>query len=415
MPYILGESGKLADFKLKVTAVKPITTEDEQPLYINSSSTYKYGENGEEKLFNGHVGDGKNVFNLSKLILGNTGVIDITLRQVNVAAPATPAVNSTTITEGDKWLFLKLFGENNLGTLENNGMLVLRAAANTAKLDTTTTKIINNGYFVDETGQIRTVTGIISLTIKASSSGREETVASDGTITLKVDVETDAESKSFEWQRLVDGEWITITGAATETLDVAATDAGDYRCYIRVVNGSGTKGVELYNYTTVKVFTPTPPVNYYSITMPNVEGVTTTPAFGSYVREEGDYFFFSLTLDEAYSESKPVVKANDLVLEPDHNGQYSIYYVNSDIEISITGIEKNVPTGIDNPDDMKARAWGSNGTLYIRTPKAASVKVYSFAGILLKDLGNVSGDTQVNLGKGAYIVVIGQQSFKCRM
>lgn len=416
---------------LKVTIIKPITAETTDGLYIGSNDTYKDSENGTEKPFNGYIGDGENAFDVPKLVFDlQSNDITIALRNVKVATPAAPGAYSTTI-DGDNDLVLTLFGENSLGTVNNNGTMVIEAGDSTAVLDTVNTKITNNKYFTDASGQIRNVIGKAPLTILPSSSGWEETVLSTDSITLKVNIGkgTDA-TVLYSWERLVDKVWTAVpdanarTKAATAnapTLKIAAADAGDYRCNVTATyedEASNQATTTLYNYTTVKVSTPTPPTppaSYYSIVMPLVEGATTTPTHGSYSREEGDNFSFSLTLDEDYNASKPVVKANGVVIEPDEEGRYVIRNIYADTEITITGIEKNTATGIDNPDESAARVWSSNGTMHISTPVAAAVKVYSFAGVLLKDLGTVSGDTQLNLNKGAYIVVIGQQSFKCRM
>lgn len=90
-----------------------------------------------------------------------------------------------------------------------------------------------------------------------------------------------------------------------------------------------------------------PPVpTYYTVTLPEVEGVTTNPKAGTRTVEEGYSFSFALTLHEGYESSQPVVKANGIVVEPrESDGKYIIRNIEEDTEITIEGIIKDDPTG----------------------------------------------------------------------
>ena len=73
---------------------------------------------------------------------------------------------------------------------------------------------------------------------------------------------------------------------------------------------------------------------------------------------------------------------------------------------------KNSAVGIEEIAGNETKVWGTNGVLHIYTPQPATVYVLSFTGSVRKALGSVTGNHDVTLSKGAYIVVIGEKRFK---
>ena len=84
----------------------------------------------------------------------------------------------------------------------------------------------------------------------------------------------------------------------------------------------------------------------YPVTLPEGEGYT---IIGEPVAYYGRDYIFTLTLDESYSKSQVVVKANDVELTPRAEG-YVVPYVTNPQVITVSGVEENryiinLPTG----------------------------------------------------------------------
>ena len=81
---------------------------------------------------------------------------------------------------------------------------------------------------------------------------------------------------------------------------------------------------------------PPPTPVYYDVTLPSVEGATTDPAAGTYSVEAKESFRFFLTLDEAYSQSQPVVITDrgETITPRTSDGAYIVKTVHSDVSIS---------------------------------------------------------------------------------
>lgn len=163
--------------------------------------------------------------------------------------------------------------------------------------------------------------------------------------------------------------------------------------------------------------TPTPdPEPTINLTLPAIEGATTTPAAGTYEIEEGEGFSFVIVLDEDYDQSKPIVKVNGKVLEPDADGVYQLTRLSDDVTITIEGIVKNEedPTSISGAEDNVTKVWASHGYLHIQSYEAGTAYIISTNGKLHKILTLPEGETVTAMPQGVYIVRIGGQSYKLR-
>ena len=162
---------------------------------------------------------------------------------------------------------------------------------------------------------------------------------------------------------------------------------------------------------------PTPdPEPTINLTLPAIEGATTTPAAGTYEIEEGEGFSFVIVLDEDYDQSKPIVKVNGKVLEPDADGIYQLTRLSDDVTITIEGIVKNEedPTSISGAEDNVTKVWASHGYLHIQSYEAGTAYIISMNGKLHKILTLPEGETVTAMPQGVYIVRIGGQSYKLR-
>jgi len=167
---------------------------------------------------------------------------------------------------------------------------------------------------------------------------------------------------------------------------------------------------------------PPPTPVYYDVTLPSVEGATTDPAAGTYSVEAKESFRFFLTLDEAYSQSQPVVITDrgETITPRTSDGAYIVKTVHSDVSISIAGIVENDPVANESiaaPSDA-LRIWTEPGTLCIDlditnrtstdTDTVPSVRIISADGRLLHDFRLVPGLNRRNLAPGLYIIQAGQ-------
>lgn len=156
---------------------------------------------------------------------------------------------------------------------------------------------------------------------------------------------------------------------------------------------------------------PEDPV-YYTITLPQTEGATTEPDFGTHEVMAGDSFAFRIILDEDYDESAPIVRVNGELLEPNAKGEYVIASVEANTVITIEGIVKNDDTAIGSVETDVVRVWTASGLLHIQLPQPLPVRVVNYAGQVIRSWQAVEGDQTVSLPDGAYIVIVGDRHFK---
>lgn len=356
----------------------------------------------------------------------------------------------TTITE-EANVILKLSGTNNLGTLTNNGNVIIEKGDNAAEVSLTAKKVINTGTLIDNTGLITEVLGkdeipLLSV-LKEEDADKNITPGETASLSAKATVPAGA-TVTFQWQRGNAGTWtnigqptaypeqtpvvtramkldtepeaVTYTNSYSEPLNAPGTY--EYRCRIKQEVIGTTVSTTLSVYGTVTVESkaepepdpepdPAPTVDSYTITLPSVVGATTDPVAGDYTVEEGSSFSFTLTLDAGYSQSVPVVKAGNKTLQPDADGRYTLADVSRDLTISITGITPDLPTSNDNID-MPLRVWSHEGVLRLYSETKEVARIITFDGRLHKTLTVLGHVTETDLPKGIYLVLIKGEVFK---
>lgn len=437
--------------KLTLSADADITVETEvQPLDLSLRSNdvtiskdgdgWKYTEAAITKApaapvsFNGTIkntlADGK------RMLIDNTaqGVLIFESAKINSTTTAAPAL---TIESGANVSFsgsleVKTGNADQYG-IRNEGSLTIAGASTTITSTNTNggsdkgIQVGNSAVIVSETGTTLTTSGlsnegtvVVKEGAEAKTEGGEDlqktylvTVADPGnghTFTVKAgDIEIKSNDKV----------------ADKTVLAVLATPAGGYRLETITATPKDGQAVALANNGTYVMpenevtfkatfkSTYVPPVpTYYTVTLPEVEGVTTDPKAGTRTVEEGYSFSFALTLHEGYENSRPVVKANGAVVEPrESDGKYIIRNIEEDIEITIEGIIKDDPTGNATIEgEVKVQVIGS--TLHIYLPKAETVSVYTLSGLLYGQQDLSAGSTQIQLGRGMYLVKIGGKTYK---
>lgn len=281
-------------------------------------------------------------------------------------------------------------------------------------------EVENNGVFTDNTASIVNVTGGADLAITTLPQSQSTT---GSTVDLSVAVATPQNGTvSYQWQKSINDTWVNANGEGKDaaTLKVAKTGdgAGTFRCEVKNRNSSVV--TTLYTPSVTVIFKdavnpgpdpvePTP--STYTVTLPKVAGATFSKGETTTVTEGGD-FSFTITLDKEYDQSKPVVKVGNATYAPDASGVYTIEAIAQDMAIEVSGIVKNMATGIEDITENVVRVWSEGSTLYIHTPEAAPVSIFSAAGSLQRQLKAVSGDQSLQLRAGFYLVRIGNYTAK---
>lgn len=161
---------------------------------------------------------------------------------------------------------------------------------------------------------------------------------------------------------------------------------------------------------------PPPTPTFFTVTLPQVEGVSTDPGAGSYKVEHWDNFRFYLTLDPAYSDSQPVVTTSrgETIQPRIVDGAYLVRYVRADIDIYISGVQLNDPTANEAIDAAATDIRAEGHTLFITVPRATEALLCDLSGRLLQRLSLVPGQNRVDdLRRGLYIVKLsGEEGVK---
>lgn len=201
------------------------------------------------------------------------------------------------------------------------------------------------------------------------------------------------------------------------------SEYGNHTLYLKVTDRAGlvaeqTVTVKLEESQPETPSIPDTPSTTYTVILPQVEGAVTDPVAGSYEIESWSDFHFTLTLDEEYSQSVPVVATDrGETIEPrSSDGTYIIKRVRQPIAISITGIVKN-PDPVANGQVAAdaTQVWTSGAVLHIHLPSPEAVAIYTFTGRLYKAYSTLSDDTALWLPQGNYIVVTGVERFKVQV
>ena len=166
--------------------------------------------------------------------------------------------------------------------------------------------------------------------------------------------------------------------------------------------------------------TPDTPVtpdypDYYNIYVEECEGVTVETSTN--VVREGNSMSFTIEVAEGYTAEDMVVKVKRSlfgytdIIEPNKEGKYEIRNIYTEIYITVEGVEKETPTGIEEITGVKV--YTKDGSLYVQTPKQEQVVIISISGTVIKNETQI-GLQRYDLPRGIYIVRVGTQNYKIR-
>lgn len=366
------------------------------------------------------------------------GTVNVILNNVRLVEEKGYEAYTASIIAENQDFTITLNGDNDLAAFVVNegATATLKKGDNFKSLKTST--VINAGKFTDETGTVQQVFDSNGLSM-LSITGYEMPDWNGYILKVNFDFFTgnyeEIEQKGA-LEHWINGEWVSYydenTARSTKATAGEGTpesgekaytytglEEGQYR--IKIFAEEWIEGVPegdeknshtatLYHYFTITE--PEPEPTYYSIVLPTVEGVTTSPAAGTYWESEGSSFSFSLTLDADYDQSKPEVKANGQVVTPNENGTYTLSNISEDITITIEGVTENTPTGNAEVEENGVKVWGADGKLHLSVPSMKRVWIYGFNGKLVRSLGEISGDVSIDPGKGSYILIVGEKRYK---
>ena len=155
--------------------------------------------------------------------------------------------------------------------------------------------------------------------------------------------------------------------------------------------------------------------DYYNIYVEECEGVTVETSTN--VVREGNSMSFTVEVADGYMAEDMVVKVKRSlfgytdIIEPNEEGKYEIRNIYTEIYITVEGVEKETPTGIEELQSTKVYA--KDGSLYVQTPKQEEVRIISISGAVIKNETQI-GLKRYDLPRGIYIVRVGEETYKVR-
>ena len=91
--------------------------------------------------------------------------------------------------------------------------------------------------------------------------------------------------------------------------------------------------------------------------------------------------------------------------------EYLIKNIYTDIYVMAKGA---VPTGIEDIDEVQAKVYSKDGSIYVQTPKQEQVLIISISGAIVKNEKQIGLQRYDGLQRGVYVVKVGKQVFKIR-
>ena len=155
--------------------------------------------------------------------------------------------------------------------------------------------------------------------------------------------------------------------------------------------------------------------DYYNIYVEECEGVTVETSTN--VVREGNSISFTVEVAEGYTAENMTVKVKRSlfgytdVIVPNEEGKYEICNIWTEIYITVEGVEKETPTGIEEITGVKV--YTKDGCLYVQTSKQEQVVIISISGAVIKNETQI-GLQQYELPRGIYIICIGGERVKVR-
>ena len=253
-----------------------------------------------------------------------------------------------------------------------------------------------------------TLTAIIESEVDLSTGGKWNWESSDESVATVDEIEDITRATCPLKSRA------TVTAKGAGTAEITATYTSDN------YTGSISYTLTVTEPEPEEPETPDTPVtpdypDYYNIYVDECEGVTVETSTN--VVREGNSMSFTIEVAEGYTAEDMVVKVKRSlfgytdVIEPNEEGKYEIRNIYTEIYITVEGVEKETPTGIEELQSTKVYA--QDGSLYVQTPKQEQVVIISISGAVIKNETQI-GLKRYDLPRGIYIVRVGEETYKVR-
>ncbi|MGP1420419.1 MAG: hypothetical protein ACTTKI_02370 [Tannerella sp.] len=234
-----------------------------------------------------------------------------------------------------------------------------------------------------------------------------------------------------EYSDAIDVELLTTYGTVDVNIEVRPCERMENRCYPIIYYKSQTPGsvknlnlvpkrmkigdvevplaldVSQEGVVYLCVGNAVVPKTVYSVTIPSVVGVTTTPPAGiAYTLGHSNFEFRA-----KYSTEKPFVVRTDRM----YNGLKEVLEgkknANGEYEYVITDVTQHIvltfgPDHVANMSIDGTAVWSHGETIYIRVEREDIASIYSVAGQLVKRIELPEGDTSISMQRGAYVVTL---------
>lgn len=154
----------------------------------------------------------------------------------------------------------------------------------------------------------------------------------------------------------------------------------------------------------------------YEVFIPVVENVTTEPETGLYWVRGHDSFVLTLYPKNG-SDLKNIEITTGSKWQDEWGAMKVVYNEDGSVTVTFRGvtdplnIQINGVSSVSNDlIDSSYAIWSNNGYLQVRTTKAGTLKIYTLAGAILKQLEVSEGEISIPLSQGVYIVTFNEGS-----
>jgi len=154
----------------------------------------------------------------------------------------------------------------------------------------------------------------------------------------------------------------------------------------------------------------------YTVTLPEVEGITYNVGAGTHQVTYGDKFSFAITLDDTIDPEKVHVYANDIEILPDAlrtvTLTYTIDKVITPVIIVIEGAGEGTVGNIQMNDAIRLEIVNCQLSIVNSAPTAVDVAVYAVTGQSVVQLRALRGSKTISLQPGIYLVKAADKVYK---
>ena len=155
------------------------------------------------------------------------------------------------------------------------------------------------------------------------------------------------------------------------------------------------------------------PLEYYTITLPEVEHGVLNYEKGNYKVRAGSDFVFTITPDKGYELDKASVTDQDgnPLAHYKNYSQKKDYFILNNVNRNTQILIGGISMGIESLPPDGSRVWSSNGAICVSVPTPQLVTIYTIQGQLVAKK-QVNSEDSISLSPGLYVVKVGSTTYK---